>query len=87
MSMDAVQFAMAHNDISATRKFVLVTLAFYADEKGYVSMSISKLSDITGLSQSTIVTSINYLCDKRLLKRTEVGNIHERKATEYRVRI
>ena len=87
MSIDAVKLAFAHQDLSSTQKLVLVAMAFYSDDEGKLAMSLSNIAKKTCLSQSSIVTAINLLCDKRLVKRVSVGGIKDRSTTEYRVMI
>ena len=86
MSIDAVRVVLNSNfGLSSTQTLVLMTMAFHADDEGRLAMSISNIAKQTCLSQSSVVTAINYLCDKRLLKRTLVYHLRERKPTEYMV--
>jgi DNA-binding MarR family transcriptional regulator len=69
MSIIAVSKTFGNNSAGGLDKLVLLYLANDASEQGVVHLSISRLSDLTGVSPTTVSRILRNLCARQILKK------------------
>lgn len=81
MSFQAMAWAARQNVGDPAAKWLLVTLANFADEHGVCWPSLNRLAADTELSRATILRKIEYLCERGLIRReqkpTKAGKYNE----------
>jgi hypothetical protein len=70
MSLDATRWAWLQSGIKPTAKFVLLSMADRAGEDYECYPSIKRLCDDTNLDRKTVIRSLKFLCDCRLIADT-----------------
>jgi DNA-binding transcriptional MocR family regulator len=81
VSFQAMAWAVKQTVGDVSAKWLLVTLANYADEHGKCWPSLNRLASDTELSRATILRKLEYLYEKRLVSReqkpTKAGTYNE----------
>lgn len=75
MSVQAISWAYDQQNISTTAKFILVTLANYADQDWKCWPSIERLMRDTGLGKTSLISNVRKLKEEGYIKKRARGDI------------